>query len=92
MSTTNVGTVHISNFLFYRPLNVSYLVDGYPATINSYPDCVRNVHNAAARVVGEKNSRLPQKTMGAEDFSYFLQKRPGFDSICYFLLVMLPCW
>lgn len=55
---------------------------GYPPTINSYPDCVANVHRAAAKVVGTENNALPQKTMGAEDFSYFLQQRPG----CFFFV------
>jgi hippurate hydrolase len=50
---------------------------GYPATINAYPESVAVVRAAAARVVGEERSCLPQKTMGAEDFSYFLQQRPG---------------
>lgn len=52
-------------------------VDGYPPTINSYPECNEVVSKAAARFVGNERSRLPQKTMGAEDFSYFLQERPG---------------
>jgi amidohydrolase len=55
---------------------------GYPPTINSYPECNEVVSKAAARFVGNERSRLPQKTMGAEDFSYFLQERPG----CFFFV------
>jgi amidohydrolase len=51
-------------------------VDGYPPTINSYPEHVDIIVNAAAKIVGS-NASLPQKTMGAEDFSLFLQQRPG---------------
>jgi amidohydrolase len=40
------------------------------------------VTRAAAKVVGEAKASLPQKTMGAEDFSYFLQQRPG----CFFFV------
>lgn len=32
---------------------------------------------AASRFVGPERASLPQKTMGAEDFSYFLEQRPG---------------
>ena len=52
-------------------------LDGYPPTVNAYPECVEVVKTAAAKVVGVANAGLPQKTMGAEDFSYFLQQRPG---------------
>ena len=50
---------------------------GYPATVNSYPECTALVQEAAARCVGVPRSRLVQKTMGAEDFSFYLQQRPG---------------
>lgn len=50
---------------------------GYPPTINAYPECVEVVTTAAAKIVGAAHSALPQKTMGAEDFSYFLQQKPG---------------
>ena len=33
--------------------------------------------HAAAKVVGQARASLPQKTMVAEDFSYFLHARPG---------------
>lgn len=60
-------------------LNYQY---GYPPTDNAYPECVAVVRSAAAKIVGEDRSGLPQKTMGAEDFSYFLQQRPG----CFFFV------
>jgi amidohydrolase len=50
---------------------------GYPPTVNAYPECVEMVRNAAKRVVGEQRCGLPQRTMGAEDFSFFLEQRPG---------------
>lgn len=50
--------------------------------MNSYPACNTVVRTAATRFVGEIRSHAPQKTMGAEDFSYFLQERPG----CFFFV------
>jgi metal-dependent amidase/aminoacylase/carboxypeptidase family protein len=47
---------------------------GYPPTVNSWPECVANVTSAAEKIVGKAKSALPQKTMGAEDFSYFMQQ------------------
>jgi len=55
---------------------------GYPPTVNAYPECVQVVTTAASKVVGPARASLPQKTMGAEDFSYFLQERPG----CFFFV------
>lgn len=55
---------------------------GYPCTINAYPECVSEVTLAASEIVGSSFAALPQKTMGAEDFSYFLQQRPG----CFFFV------
>jgi metal-dependent amidase/aminoacylase/carboxypeptidase family protein len=56
---------------------------GYPATVNSYPECNAVVIAAATRVVGSLRAAGPQKTMGAEDFSFFLEKIPGkFIFIC----------
>jgi amidohydrolase len=53
----------------------------YPPTINhpAESDFVRQV---AADVVGAANVLEFEPTMGAEDFSYFLQHKPG----CYFLI------
>lgn len=55
-------------------LNYQY---GYPPTVNSHPECVEVVVNAATKIVGKNRASLPQKTMGAEDFSYFMEVRPG---------------
>jgi len=49
---------------------------GYPATINDN-DMTELVLGIAREVVGEENVKVPQPTMGAEDFSYFLEKKPG---------------
>lgn len=49
---------------------------GYPATVN-HPKEVEIVKSAAAEVVGEENVFDPGPKMGAEDFSYFLENRPG---------------
>jgi amidohydrolase len=52
---------------------------GYPPTINSVPEaefCAR----VAAEVCGEHGVSVdPKPSMGAEDFAYFLQEKPG----CY---------
>eukprot|EP00604_Paraphysomonas_vestita_P004110 CAMPEP_0174823842 /NCGR_PEP_ID=MMETSP1107-20130205/28087_1 /TAXON_ID=36770 /ORGANISM="Paraphysomonas vestita, Strain GFlagA" /LENGTH=307 /DNA_ID=CAMNT_0016048097 /DNA_START=299 /DNA_END=1219 /DNA_ORIENTATION=- len=55
---------------------------GYPPVINSYPECVQVVQNAASKIVGKEKSSLSIVTMGAEDFSFFLQQRPG----CFFMV------
>lgn len=55
---------------------------GYPPTINAYPECVDVVNRASTKVVGAERAGRPQRTMGAEDFSYFLQARPG----CFFFI------
>jgi hypothetical protein len=49
----------------------------FPPTINSYPECHQVVVRAASKIVGAHRASLPQKTMVAEDFSYFLHARPG---------------
>ena len=58
--------------------------DGYPPTINN-PEAAENLLNAAREIVGEGAGK-PYLSMGAEDFSYFLQKVPG----CYFLIGSAP--
>lgn len=63
--------------------------DGYPATVNSYPQCNAVVNRAAATVVGEARTAQPQRTMGAEDFSYFLQERPGEPSTLSHVCVLV---
>ena len=51
----------------------------YPPTTNSAAE-TELARQAAARVVGEEALDLdPMPSMGAEDFSFMLQKRPG----CY---------
>lgn len=58
------------------------LSDGYPATVNRYPTCTTAVREAAAPFVGSNRISAPQKTMGAEDFAFFLQEVPG----CFFFV------
>eukprot|EP01039_Chlorochromonas_danica_P002275 gene2275-2490_t len=55
---------------------------GYPATVNRYPTCTTAVREAAAPFVGSNRISAPQKTMGAEDFAFFLQEVPG----CFFFV------
>lgn len=50
---------------------------GYPPTINAYSECVQIVKSAGSKIVGESNAGIPVRTMGAEDFSYFLEAIPG---------------
>ena len=50
---------------------------GYPPTVNADEECVEIVKRACAKIVGKERAGMPQKTMGAEDFSYFLQARRG---------------
>jgi amidohydrolase len=49
---------------------------GYPATVND-PAMTELVRQEAAKVVGEENVQQPPLMMGAEDFSYFLERVPG---------------
>jgi len=49
---------------------------GYPATVNEEA-MTQIVRAAAAEVVGPENVIDAEPMMGAEDFSYFLQERPG---------------
>jgi amidohydrolase len=49
---------------------------GYPATVND-PEMTELVWEVAAEVVGADNVVEPPLQMGAEDFSYFLQRVPG---------------
>ena len=50
---------------------------GYPPTVNSCEECLAHTRAAAAAVVGEARVKHDVITCGAEDFSYFLQQRPG---------------
>ncbi|HSV69607.1 MAG TPA: M20 aminoacylase family protein [Methylibium sp.] len=56
-------------------------VRNYPPTIN-HPTETAFVQRVAAEVVGAESVLEFEPTMGAEDFSYFLQARPG----CYFVI------
>jgi amidohydrolase len=49
---------------------------GYPATVNE-PGMTAMVMEVAAEVVGAENVIESPPIMGAEDFSYFLEQRPG---------------
>jgi amidohydrolase len=49
---------------------------GYPATVND-PDMTELVWEEAAKVVGADNVAESPLMMGAEDFSYFLEAKPG---------------
>ena len=68
---------------FNAKINLNY-EDGYPPTIND-PNAAENILNAAKKIVGN-GAGSPYLSMGAEDFSYFLQKVPG----CYFLVGSAP--
>jgi amidohydrolase len=59
---------------------------GYPATINSWPAGVRTVRAAAESVVGGELVGDPYPSLAAEDFSYFLNQRPG----CFFFVGSSP--
>ncbi len=49
---------------------------GYPPTVND-DAMTEMVLGIAREVVGEENVRVPPAMMGAEDFSYFLEQKPG---------------
>ena len=53
----------------------------YPATVNHAAE-TEFVRGALAEVVGAENVLAYEPTMGSEDFSYFLQAKPG----CYFMI------
>jgi len=58
--------------------------EGYPPTIND-TDASHKVVQAANKIVS-KGTIEPYLTMGAEDFSYYLQKIPG----CFFFIGSAP--
>lgn len=67
---------------FGGDIKMNYMY-GYPPTINSYPECVQIVKEASKKIIGEDEGAIePTMTMGAEDFSYFLNERPG----CFFFV------
>ena len=49
---------------------------GFPAVVND-PEAVERVRSAAAEVVGEANVHEPAPLAASEDFSFFLNERPG---------------
>ena len=51
--------------------------DGYPPTVNNSQECFDVVVRAGQATVGAARAARPQKSTGAEDFSFFLQERPG---------------
>ena len=53
----------------------------YPPTVN-HPAETEFVRGVLAQVVGAENVQAFEPTMGAEDFSFFLQAKPG----CYFVI------
>jgi len=57
------------------------LVRNYPPTINHVAE-TEFARKLLAEVVGVENVHDFEPTMGSEDFSYFLQGKPG----CYFLI------
>lgn len=50
---------------------------GYPVTVNDGPSANFGLEVADALVGADKSVRLPNPVMGAEDFSYVLDKLPG---------------
>jgi amidohydrolase len=54
---------------------------GVPATVND-PAMAAIARQAAVEVVGEEHVRPQVPTMGGEDFSFFLESKPG----CYFFV------
>ena len=58
--------------------------DWYPPTIND-DNVTDRIRKSAEKIVGE-NVKEPYLTMGAEDFSYYLQKIPG----CFIFIGSAP--
>ncbi len=64
-------------------------VYGYPATRNDVPECVERVIRAGKAVCGDDPRAVNTKltpTMGAEDFSFYLNQRAG----CFFFIGCCP--
>jgi metal-dependent amidase/aminoacylase/carboxypeptidase family protein len=67
---TSIGAAHGLQVEFEH-------VEGYPVTVND-PSAAAGVLDTAAELLGAPASRLsPAPLMGAEDFSYVLQRVPG---------------
>ncbi|MDX8388763.1 MAG: M20 aminoacylase family protein [Ghiorsea sp.] len=74
ISTSVCAAMQIKAEVTFNPGTVAY-----PATINSEKE-TKLALDIAANLVGEENiNREPQPSMGAEDFSFMLQHKPG----CY---------
>ena len=58
--------------------------DGYPPVINN-DDCAKKLLDAATKVVGN-GAGHPYLSMGGEDFSYFINEKPG----CFFFIGSCP--
>ena len=58
--------------------------EGYPPTIN-HDAPTKHIMDAASNIVGE-GAGLPYLSMGGEDFSYYLQNKPG----CFFFVGSAP--
>jgi amidohydrolase len=56
-------------------------IDRYPVTVNDATEAAF-VHHLAERTVGPQRIGALSQTMGAEDFSFMLQRRPG----CFFFI------
>ena len=69
--------------MFNCRIELDYM-DGYPPTLND-PDCADKLLSAAQKIVGE-GAGEPYLSMGGEDFSYFLQQKPG----AFFLVGSAP--
>src|SRR3954453_19766774 len=52
-------------------------VEGYPVTVNDAAVAAQVLANAAALLGDRAAARMPDPLMGAEDFSYVLQRVPG---------------
>eukprot|EP00457_Paulinella_chromatophora_P008002 gb/GEZN01008029.1/.p1 GENE.gb/GEZN01008029.1/~~gb/GEZN01008029.1/.p1 ORF type:complete len:413 (-),score=61.80 gb/GEZN01008029.1/:236-1474(-) len=59
---------------------------GYPCTENNHAPSVQLVRDVSTKVIGKENVVTFPGTLGAEDFSYFLQKRDG----CFFFVGSAP--
>lgn len=58
--------------------------DGYPPVINN-EECAEKLLSAATKVVGD-GAGSPYLSMGGEDFSYFVNEKPG----CFFFIGSAP--
>ncbi|MDE1992316.1 MAG: amidohydrolase [Rhizobiaceae bacterium] len=68
--------VHVTAKLFETEAEINWM-PGYPVTVND-PTRASAAASAAARVAGEDRvDQNYEQSMGAEDFSYMLEKRPG---------------